>query len=253
MNPVLQDILKTGSVYATEGGEPIHCLAEISPEVGEFLQRLIASLRPAVGVEVGLAFGISSLFICEAMKAARPDARHIVIDPSQHDPAETWKGIGLKNLERAGFREMVEFHEKQSQVALPELEARGTQIDFAFVDGWHTFDHTLVDFFYIDRMLRVGGIIALDDNDIPGVHKVCRFIATNRAYRVVGSAGEMPGEKVSVKRRLVQSLAQRSSRVRELFRPEIRQTDRELGLLGSCVAFRKEANDDRAWDSHHDF
>ncbi len=253
MNPVLQEILDSGTVNATDGSEPIRLHSYVSPEEGEFLQSMIASIRPAVGLEVGLAFGISSLFICESMKAARPDARHIVIDPSQNDPSEPWNGIGLKNLERAGFRAMVEFHEKPSQVVLPELETRGTQLDFAFVDGWHTFDHTLVDFFYIDRMLKVGGIMIFDDTDVPPVHKVCRFVATNRAYRVVGSTGEMPYDKFSVKRRFIQAITRRSSRIRELFRPEIRQTDRELGLVGSCIAFRKEANDDRTWDFDRDF
>jgi len=46
-------------------------------------------------------------------------------------------------------------------------EAQGERIDFAFIDGAHTFDHVLVDFFYIDRMLNVGGIVAFDDVGFP--------------------------------------------------------------------------------------
>jgi len=38
--------------------------------------------------------------------------------------------------------------------------ARGVKIDFAFVDGWHTFDYTLIDFFYIDKILRSGGLVS---------------------------------------------------------------------------------------------
>ena len=54
-------------------------------------------------------------------------------------------------------------------------EAQGERIDFAFIDGAHTFDHALVDFFYIDRMLNVGGIVAFDDLGFPCIEKVCRF------------------------------------------------------------------------------
>jgi hypothetical protein len=28
----------------------------------------------------------------------------------------------------------------------------GVQVDFAFMDGWHTFDYTLLDFFYTDKL-----------------------------------------------------------------------------------------------------
>ncbi len=217
MNSVLQEIIETGNVCSADGREQISVNSSVSPDEGRFLQRIIAAIRPEVGLEVGLAFGVSSLFICEAMKAARPDARYIAIDPTQNDPCDQWRGIGLKNLDRAGFREMVEFHEKESQVALPELATRGTRLNFAFIDGWHTFDHTLVDFFYIDRMLTVGGVVAFDDTDMTSVRKVCRFVATNRSYSVFGSTGEMPYESHSVKRRFIQSLSRLSPRIRKLW------------------------------------
>ena len=35
--------------------------------------------------------------------------------------------------------------------------------DFIFIDGWHTFDYTLVDMFYADRLLRIGGYLLIDD------------------------------------------------------------------------------------------
>jgi predicted O-methyltransferase YrrM len=72
-------------------------------------------------------------------------------------------GLGLANLDRAGYARLVEFHDEPSYRALPALEAAGQRIEFAFIDGWHTFDYVMVDFFYVDRMLRVGGIVVLDD------------------------------------------------------------------------------------------
>ena len=65
---------------------------------------------------------------------------------------------------------------------LPRLTAAGTRIQFAFIDGWHTFDHTLVDFFFIDRMLDVGGIIVMDDVGYPSIRRLCHFILSNRDY-----------------------------------------------------------------------
>jgi len=172
MGPVLQEILKTG--FADGISVPLR--SQITIGEGEYLQSAIKEIRPHVCLEVGLAFGISALFIREVLD---PRCRYIAIYPFQH---HYWHGIGLTNLRRAGHE--VEFYEESSQVALPRLWADGLTIDFAFIDGMHTFDHALVDFFYIDRMLRVGGVVAIDDANWPSLHKLCRFILTNRAYRV---------------------------------------------------------------------
>ena len=43
--------------------------------------------------------------------------------------------------------------EKKSYEAMPELLKKGEEnYDFIFIDGWHTFDYTLVDFFYSDKL-----------------------------------------------------------------------------------------------------
>jgi hypothetical protein len=60
---------------------------------------------------------------------------------------------------------------------LPRLAAAGARIQFAFIDGWHTFHHTLVDFFFVDRMLNVGEIVIIDD---VGYSSLCHFILNNR-------------------------------------------------------------------------
>jgi hypothetical protein len=63
--------------------------------------------------------------------------------------------------------------------ALAEIERSGQRVDFAFIDGWHTFDFALVDFFFIDRISSVGGVVVFDDANWPAIRKVCRFVKTN--------------------------------------------------------------------------
>jgi len=41
--------------------------------------------------------------------------------------------------------------------ALPRLLANGCRADFAYIDGWHTFDHAMLDFWFIDKMMNIGG------------------------------------------------------------------------------------------------
>jgi len=153
----------------------------IDASCGELLQRVIKALRPRVGVEVGLAFGISTLYILEALNETDGE-KLIGMDPAQHD--EHWRGGGLHNIRQAGFESLYEFHESTSQQVLPTLAGLGQRLDFAFIDGWHTFDHTLIDFFYIDQMINVGGIVVFDDVGYPSIKRACDFILTNRDYEV---------------------------------------------------------------------
>jgi hypothetical protein len=69
--------------------------------------------------------------------------------------------------------------------ALPELLRRKLPVDFAYIDGWHTFDYTLLDFFYLDKMLKVGGIVAFNDCSWPAVEKAMRFVTSHRQYREI--------------------------------------------------------------------
>jgi predicted O-methyltransferase YrrM len=237
MNQVLSEILQSKRSMNRDGSGFIDIHSIISLDEGEFLSRLIAERKPRVSLEVGLAFGISALFICEALETASPDPRHIVIDPAQYAEAH-WHGVGMANLERAGYSRFVEFIAKPSQIALPELVAAGLKIDFAFVDGEHTFDHVLVDFFFIDQLLNVGGLIVFDDTSWPSIRRVARFVATNRNYKPVGHVGSDDNWM--------------RTRLRDSSRESLR-ADNRLGIEGHCIAFEKTANDARQCDYFVEF
>ena len=165
MNNVLSEILETGAAKTANGSSTVKVHSAISASEGGLLQKLVRQLDPTISLEIGLAYGISALFICDALNV-RNGTQHIVIDPMQ---LTDWGGIGIANLRRAGYGDIVRLIEAQSYRALAELESSGQRIDFAFIDGWHTFDFTLVDLFFIDRMLNVGGVVALDDATWPAI------------------------------------------------------------------------------------
>ena len=223
------------------------------------MQSIVDEIRPKTSLEIGLAYGVSTLFICDSL-ARIPGARHIVVDPAQFDDAY-WKGAGIHNLKAAGYGEMIEFYDLPSHIILPKLESEGRQIEFAFIDGAHQFDYALVDFFCVDRLLKVGGVVALDDLWMPSVQRLCRYIVTNRSYKVYGcfpersEKGSRVSSRVSWKRRLLQTAINSSEVIKktariELAEPEI---DLALGFPNQCIAFRKVAADDRSWDFHRDF
>src|SRR5205814_2034177 len=103
-------------------------------------------------------------------------------DPHQ---SNEYKRAGVTAIDRAGLTGRHTLLETFDYLALPNLLAATQSVDLAFVDGWHTFDYTLLDFWYLDKMLRVGGIIGFDDCHFAAVHKVIAFINTHRQYEEV--------------------------------------------------------------------
>ncbi len=181
MNAILQEILATGVTVLPDGERvPIH--SGVGPGSGSVLLAAVEAAKPKLGCEVGLAFGLSTLYILDAMQA-HGGGRLIGVDPAQHDA--TWRGGGLHNVQRAGFADYYEFLEETSQLALPKLAGCGTRIQFGFIDGWHTFDHALVDFFFLDMMMDVGGVVVLDDVGYPGLQRLAHFIVSNRDYKLL--------------------------------------------------------------------
>ncbi len=203
----IRDVLKLD-------GEKAALVAKINGGIhkdeAQLLARLVAEIDPVVSLEVGLGYGFSAMTICAA-SARSPERRHIVIDPHQ---SRYWNNGGMQNLSEAGFGEMVELREDFSFRVLPALERDGRSVDLAFIDGWHTFDHAFVDFFFVDRLLRENGLVIFDDADWPSIRLVIRYAVSNLSYTV---AATLPEKKP-----------------RDAF-------DIEHGIEGSCIALRKPA------------
>ena len=242
MNPVLQEILQSGKVRSNSGESFDLGFVHIPQREGEFLEQLILEARPKVSLEIGLAFGISALFISEAIRLVK-GTRHIVIDPCQSD---SFKNIGLNNLYNAGFEDLVEFHESPSCTVLPKLECAGTRIDFAFIDGAHSFEAVFVDMFYTDRILRVGGILAVDDTHFPAVLEALRHLLDTRRYSLVGtmtdsSADHRPRWKKAI-RVFIRSLCKYFPALKRILRLEFSDCNAQLAIAPDvrCVALRKE-------------
>ena len=240
MNPIIQEIFEKRTTQSVDG-KTVNVLGQISAQEGELIRRCIEEIKAEVSVEVGLAFGTSAMFICEYLKKT-PNTRHYVMDPFQMYDA-SYGGIGLNNLKKSGYGDFVEFMDKPSQLALPELEQRKVIVDFAFIDGWHTFDHTLVDFFFTDRILKKGGIIILDDTDWPAVKKLVSFINTNRSYEFIEGTPPRTFKKKSSENKGSPFTALKS----------ILSNDTETETTYGAMAFRKVSDDIRSWDHYNEF
>lgn len=247
MNPIIEKIFETEAVVGRSG--KVHPLrGGIDRQEGEFLYDLIQD-DPNIHktLEIGCAFGISSLYICDALMN-RANASHTIIDPHQ---SGMWDAAGIANLDAAG----VDFYhliERKSEFALPQLlQDQEGQFDFIFVDGMHTFDHTLLDCFYATRLLRVGGILAVDDVTFPSVKRVIDFLKTYPCYTEHGDVRRewKKDWKRTAKRLLMSPIPQRTwanilppKRYRKIFYDRVVQ----------MVALKKIKKDKREWYWHDD-
>ncbi len=150
-------------------------ITKISIEQGHLLAQLHATVKPKLSIEIGLAYGFSTLFVLDA--AFHTNAgRHIAIDPYQDS---MWHGIGTQAVKELNFDSKFEHVPETSVTALTNLFKEGVKADYIYIDGAHTFDYALVDFFCSDRVLNLGGILIFDDMWMPAIQKVAAFIRTN--------------------------------------------------------------------------
>jgi predicted O-methyltransferase YrrM len=150
----------------------------ISAEQGELLAALHVKLRPAVSIEVGMAYGYSTFFIADVMHE-HGYGQHFVIDPFQRGH---WRGIALAAIDKLDFAKRVRHVNDYSLPALVRMQEQGVRAGYVFIDGMHTFDGAFVDFMCADRLLDVGGIIVLDDMWMPSIRKVAAFIRRNLGH-----------------------------------------------------------------------
>jgi predicted O-methyltransferase YrrM len=221
--------------------------SEITPDEGKLMASLIREHHFNRTLEVGCAYGLSSLFICGAL-AEQPSPQHTMLDPGQFT---YWKGIGMHHLEQAGYTHFVELIEKPSEVALPEMLEQQRTFQFALIDGFHTFDHVLLDFFFVNRLLEDGGIVVMDDLQLPGIKKVARYIANYPNYKVVATA-KRSIYPPSWRRRLAEASLRLLAAVMpqdmrsQVFDNAFFQSDISRGLVSEMVAFQKTGPDERS-------
>jgi predicted O-methyltransferase YrrM len=178
---VIERLVRDGTVLARSDGT-VHRLFPVaaSPAEGEALREWVSREGATQTIEIGLGYGISALFVCEGLlENGNAAARHVVVDPHQ---ATRFGGCGLQVLEEAGVAPLVEYHAEESQIALPRLLSQGRGFDLAFVDGNHRFDGVFLDLVYLGRLLRRGGIVVVDDYQLPAVARAVSFSLTNLGW-----------------------------------------------------------------------
>lgn len=177
-NAILTDMYSATELEGLGGSVPIDRTSSVGRTKGRELNRLVRDNCVAKSLEVGLAYGFSTIWIMDGLA---PGGSHIAIDPYQ---SSTWKGVGATQARRLGA-DRFELLEQYSVHALSDFARAGERFDFIFIDGNHRFDDVIVDFYLSDQILKPGGLMVLDDAWMASIRSVFSFILSNRAYEIV--------------------------------------------------------------------
>ncbi len=239
MNLLLKSIYKVGYVEDSEGNSINPFPTSIPFETGALLYDLVRTEGLKKTLEVGMAYGLSTLFICQAHRD-NGIGSHTAIDPNQDT---VYKSVGLLNVKKSNLGNLLRFFQAPSSEVLPRLCQEGERFDFAFVDGRHLFDYVLVDFFYVDKLLETEGYVVFDDIWLPAVRKVVTFILRNKPYKLVAP----PSKRTP-------PLWDRAARIGRRFLQNPLTDDYSVKLIQEkiCV-LKKMSEDNRRGNFHHSF
>ena len=119
--------------------------------------------------------GISTLIF--AMRGAT----HQAITPNKPETEAIRRYAAGKNIPF----EKVKFVIESSDSYLPKAEL--PPLDLVFLDGKHAFPWPIVDWFYTADRLKKGGLMVLDDTDMPPVKVLADFLQVDTRWQIVRS------------------------------------------------------------------
>lgn len=228
---LLEKCLALQAIFGVSGSQASPDLQTVNSGISlghaSALYEYIKKTKPKRVLEVGMANGISAVAMLQALKE-NGFGELISIDPYQ---SSDWGGRGLKLIKECGLAGIHRLVEEPDYLALPRLLEARLQLDFAYIDGWHTFDYTLVDFWYVDKMLNVNGTVAFNDCGMRAVSKAIGFLKTHRDYEE-------------------EMVLTRTYRASNLPKTIIRMA---LGLCTNDRYFRKKSSFEPAWHYFKNF
>lgn len=125
----------------------------------------------------------------------------------------------------------------------------GLTFDLIFVDGYHTFDSTIIDFLVTEDHLKVGGVIAFHDCYYLSKQKVLKYILANQDYQLLNF-------KPTAERGVIKRLLRFGYHSLVKYRTPLWSSVKLLSPAfsdSSIVALKKISNKKQAYSEFNDF
>jgi hypothetical protein len=175
-----------GSFIHPDGRQEPLLDIRLSPEQLGLLAYLARRCPTKLSLDIGFGMGSSSTMIMAARASINHDFEHVVFDPYGLPGG---RGLLVNEYLETEFARVYRRVWKRSEIGLAQLfdEVGPNSVGLTFIDGYHTFDQVLVDFFMADLLCIRGGYILFDDAHFPAIEAAIEYIRTNRPDYVVGS------------------------------------------------------------------
>jgi predicted O-methyltransferase YrrM len=179
LRPAFRERLK--SMYSgelqpgTNGPVKLDELTRISEPEGMWIYETCRRLKPKRTLEIGLAYGFSTIYILAAIDQTGA-GHHTALDPFQ----DSWHGVGALQAKHLGMESSFQMLEEFSVAALARFATQKNRFELIYIDGNHRFDDVVVDFTLAAEVCPMGGNIILDDMWMPSVQATVSWIRSNR-------------------------------------------------------------------------
>jgi predicted O-methyltransferase YrrM len=125
----------------------------VTHKYGRLLFHLVQHFKPLTIVELGTSMGISTLYLA----LAHPEAKVYTVDGCTTTSEQASVGFAASEVEN------IEQHIGRFDIVLPELTEQIGNLDFAFIDGNHTYEATLANFEALMKISHNDTVFVFDD------------------------------------------------------------------------------------------
>jgi predicted O-methyltransferase YrrM len=141
----------------------------IKPETAQFIYNNATEFSSTLETGAGLSTLIFAMRKCS----------HIAITPSKDEIEAIKEYAKSKSISL----DSVTFANESSESYLPRANLE--ELEMVLIDGQHAFPWPIIDWFYTAGSIKKGGILILDDIQIPSVNLLRSFLADEKNWKAL--------------------------------------------------------------------
>jgi hypothetical protein len=150
---------------------------DVTPEQAELLLYLVTETKPILTIETGFDHGLITAMFAAGHMYNGLKGGHV---PMQSQPKYVLEGIGLYNMSKLDLK-LYQVMEHESAMVLPQmyLQKLNDGLALAYLNSATEFDEQMMEYFYLNKLLQEGGIIAINTS-VPARRELVDYIRKNR-------------------------------------------------------------------------
>jgi len=142
-----------GYVHRFESVSALARKASVDDKYGRLLFRLVEYFKPEIIIELGTSLGLSALYMAMANSSIKLYTIEGCTTKSEQ-ASSNFDRLNVKNIN---------LHIGRFDIVLPDLVKELKKLDFAFIDGHHTYEATLNNFETLLKIAHNNTVFVFDD------------------------------------------------------------------------------------------